>query len=183
MNSKHALLNIALLVAVLLPFLSWALSALGVPCHSLLDEDGLRWLFRHTADCLHSRLDACALCFVMMQGVMRRSHLLPLGHTFRQRRFYRFAAVYAVALISILVAALLPGSPLLSLTGGLQGSPLLQGLPFLGWFSFMVFCLCYGYRRGERWTDMLTFGFQRYPLILPLAVVISFCWQSLQYMI
>ena len=183
MNSKRHILEAALLLAAVLPFLSWALSALGVPCRSLLDGEGLRWLFRHAADCLRSRLDACALCFVLMQGVMRKSRLLPLGHTFRQRRFRRFAAVYGVVLVSILAVSLLPGSPLLSITGGIVGSPLMQGLPFLGWLSFMVFCLCYGFRRGERWTDMLTFGFQRYPLLLPLAVVVSFCYQCVEYIV
>ncbi|MBR1499293.1 MAG: hypothetical protein IJ615_06655 [Bacteroidaceae bacterium] len=180
MNSNERNFVCLLVVAALLPFLSWVLSVLGVPCRSLLDDEGLRWLFRHTSDCLHSRLVAFALCCLMMQGAIKQS-LLPLGKTFRQPRFYRYAAVYAVVLISILLAAVSPDSPLLSITGGLAGSPLLDGLLFLGWFSFIVFCLCYGHGKHEPWTKMLTHSIRRHPLAIPFAIVVSFCWQCIQY--
>ncbi|MCH5167992.1 MAG: AbgT family transporter [Prevotellaceae bacterium] len=172
-----------LVMAALLPFLSWVLSVLGVPCRSIFDDDGLRWLFRHAADCLHSRIVAFTLCCLMMQGVIRES-LVPFGKTFRQSRFYRFAAVYAVVFICILIAIAAPdNSPLLSITGGLVGSPLLDGLPFLGWFSFIVFCLCYGHNSHKSWAKMLTYTIRNHPLAIPFAVVTSFCWQCIEYML
>ena len=171
-----------LVLAALLPFLSWAMSALGAPCRSILDDEGLRWLFRHASDCLHSRLVMIVLCCTMMVGVIQKS-LLPFGKTFCQPRFYQYVAVYAVVLIAILLAALAPDSPLLSITGGLAGSPLLDGLFFLGWLSFMVFCLCYGHRGSEPWTEKLTYGIIRYPFAIPFAVVLSFCWQCFEYML
>lgn len=180
MSSNERNFACLLVVAALLPLLSWVLAALGVPCRSLLDDEGLRWLFRHASDCLHSRLVAFALCLLMMQGVIRQS-LLPLGNTFRQPRFYRCAAVYAAVLVSILLAAVSPDSPLLSITGGLVGSPLLDGLFFLGWLSFIVFCLCYGHGKHEPWTKMLTHSIRRHPLAIPFAIVVSFCWQCIQY--
>lgn len=190
MNNREALARqgqrafiLCLVLAALLPFLSWVMSALGLPCRSILDGEGLRWLFRHASDCLHSRLVMLALCCLMMQGVIQESHLFPLGRTFRELRFLRYVAVYAVVLIAILLAAVAPESPLLSITGGIAGSPLLDGLLFLGWFSFMVFCLCYGHNKQEPWTRMLTYGIRRHPLALPFAVVISFCWQCLEYMV
>ncbi|MBO4549658.1 MAG: hypothetical protein J5733_02910 [Bacteroidaceae bacterium] len=181
-NSERAFV-FCLVLAAVLPILSWVLSALGVPCKSILDDEGLRWLFRHASDCLHSRLVMLALCCTMMQGVIQKSRLLPLNKTLREPRFYRFAAVYAVVLILIFVAALSPESPLLSITGGLAGSPLVDGLFFLGWFTFMVFCLCYGHSKREPWIQMLTYGIRRHPLALPFAVAVSFCWQCIQYMI
>lgn len=183
MNNSQRAFVFCLVLAGLLPLLSWALSALGVPCRSILDDEGLRWLFRHANDCLHSRIVMLALCCTIMQGVIQKSRLLPLSRTFREPRFYRYAAVYAAILIVILLAALRPESPLLSITGGIAGSPLLDGLFFLGWFSFIVFCLCYGHSRRQPWIRMLTFGIRRHPLVLPFAVVISFCWQCIEYMV
>ena len=171
-----------LVLAALLPILSWALSALGAPCRSILDDEGLRWLFRHASDCLHSRLVMVVLCGTMMLGVIQKS-LLPFGKTFRQLRFYRYAAVYAIVFVLILLAALAPDNPLLSITGRLAGSPLLDGLLFLGWLSFMAFCLCYGHRGSEPWTEKLTYGISRYPLAIPFAIVVSFCWQCIVYML
>ena len=172
-----------LILAALLPFLSWVLSALGVPCRSILDDEGLRWLFRHINDCLHSRLVMCALCCLMMQGVIQKSGILPLGRAFRDPRFLRYLAIYAVVFIPILLAAAAPESPLRSITGGLAGSPLLDGLLFLGWFSFVVFCLCYGHTKYEPWTKMLTHGIRNHPLVIPFAIVLSFCWQCVEYMV
>ena len=182
MNNSERAFVVALVVAALLPFVSWVLSALGVPCRSILDEEGLRWLFRHINDCIHSRLVMCVLCCLMMQGVIKESGILPLGRAFRDTRFLRHLAVYAIVFIPILLAAAAPESPLLSVTGGLAGSPLLDGLLFLGWFSFIVFCLCYGHDKHESWTKMLTHGIRSYPLFIPLAIVLSFCWQCLAYM-
>ena len=183
MNNRERAFVLVLVIAAVLPFLSWVLSALGVPCRSILDDEGLRWLFRHVSDCLHSRLVMLALCCLIMQGVIQKSKLFPLGQTFRKPRFLRFTAVYAVVFIGILVAAMAPESPLLSITGGLAGSPLLDGLLFLGWFSFIVFCLCYGHTKNEPWPQMLTYGIRSHPLAIPFAIVVSFCWQCVQYML
>ena len=182
MNNKERAFVLCLVIAAVLPFLSWVLSALGAPCRSILDDEGLRWLFRHASDCLHSQLVMLALCCLMMQGVIQKSHLLPFVQTFRKPRFLGYSAVYAAILIPILVATVAPESPLRSITGGLAGSPLVDGLLFLGWFSFIVFCLCYGHTRREPWPRMLTYGIRRHPLAIPFAIVLSFCWQCIQYM-
>ena len=165
----------------LVVLLSWVLSALGVPCRSLLDGEGLRWLCRHAADSLHSRLVMLVLCCLMLLGAVQKS-LLPFGQTVRQSRFLRYVAVYLVVLIAILLAAIAPDSPLLSITGGIVGSPLMDGFPFLVWLSFLAFCLCYGHGKRESWMSMLTYGISRHPLAIPFAIVLSFCWQCLQYM-
>lgn len=183
MNNKVRAFVVCLVVAALLPFVSWVLSALGVPCRSILDADGLRWLFRHASDCLHSRLVMFALCCLMMQGVIKESGILPLGRAFLDQKFLRYTAVYAVVFLTILFAAAKPGSPLLSITGGIVGSPLMDGLLFLGWFSFIVFCLCYGHTKREPWWRMLTHGIRSHSLAIPFAIALSFCWQCLEYMI
>lgn len=180
-NSQRSFVG-CMVFAVLLPFLSWVLSALGVSCHSILDGDGLRWLFRHAGDCLHSQLLMLALCGLMLLGVVQGS-LLPFGQTIRNPRFIRFAVGYAVWLVAILSAASVSESPLLSITGGIAGSPLMDGLPFLAWLSLMVFCLCYGHGEREPWTAILTYGFRRYPIVIPFAIVLSFCWQCICYIL
>ena len=179
-NNKRAFVS-CLVLAAMLPFLSWVLSALGMPCRSLLDGEGLRWLCRHAADSLHSRLVMLVLCCLMLLGAVQKS-LLPFGQTVRQSRFLRYVAVYLVVLIAILLAAIAPDSPLLSITGGIVGSPLMDGFPFLVWLSFLAFCLCYGHGKRESWMSMLTYGISRHPLAIPFAIVLSFCWQCLQYM-
>lgn len=183
MNNNERGFSILLMLAALLPFLSWALSALGLPCRSILDDEGLRWLFRHLSDCLHSQLVMFVLCFLMMQGVIKESGILPLSRAFRDTKFLRYLAVYSVVLISVMLVAVAPDSPLLSVTGGIAGSPLLDGLPFFGWFSFIAFCLCYGHNKCESWPKMLTYGIRSYPLAIPFAIILSFCWQCIQYMI
>ena len=183
MNNNERNFTILLVVAALLPFLSWVLSALGVPCRSILDGEGLRWLARHVTDALHSRLVMFALCCLMMQGVIKESGILPLGEVLHDGRFWRMTGVYAVVFIGILAAAASPGSPLLSVTGGLAGSPLLDVLLLLGWLSFIIFCLCYGHGKREPWTRMLTHGLRTYPLSVPFAIVLSFCWQCVAYML
>ena len=183
MNNSERSFSILLMLAVLLPFLSWALSALGVPCRSILDGEGLRWLFRHVSDCLHGQFVMFALCCLMMQGVIKKSEILPLGRTIRDTKFLLYFAVYSIVFISIILAATTTDSPLLSITGGLAGSPLLDGLLFLGWFSFIVFCFCYGHNKSEPWPKMLTHGIRTYPLAIPFAIVLSFCWQCILYMI
>lgn len=182
MNNKERAFVLCLVLAALLPFLSWVLSALYVPCRSILDGEGLRWLFRHASDCLHSRLVMFVLCLQMLSGVIQKS-MVPFGKTIRQPRFHRYAAVYVIVLTLILLASVDPDSPLLSITGGITDSPLLDGLPFLAWLSFMAFCLCYGHNKRESWIGMLTHGIRSYPLAIPLAIVISFCWQCIDYMI
>ena len=182
MNNRERAFACCLVLAAVLPFLSWVLSALGVPCRSILDSEGLRWLFRHASDCLHSRLVMIVLCCLMLLGVIKKS-MLPLGKTFRQPRFLRYAAVYAVVLIAILLAAMAPDSPLLSITGGIAGSPFLDGLFFLVWLSFMLFGLCYGHNKSEPWPKLLTYGIRSHPLALPFAIVVSFCYQCIQYML
>ena len=116
MNNNERNFTILLALAASLPFLSWVLSALGVPCRSILDDDGLRWLFRHVSDCLHSRLVMFALCCLMMQGVIKQSGILPLGRAFRDPRFLRYLAIYSIVFLTILIAAIAPSSPLLSVT-------------------------------------------------------------------
>jgi len=137
MNNSERSFSILLMLAVLLPFLSWALSALGVPCRSILDGEGLRWLFRHVSDCLHGQFVMFALCCLMMQGVIKKSEILPLGRTIRDTKFLLYFAVYSVVFISIILAATTTDSPLLSITGGLAGSPLLDGLLFLVGFRLL----------------------------------------------
>lgn len=182
MNNKERAFVIALVIAVLLPFVSWVLSALGVPCRSILDDEGLRWLFRHVSDCLHSRLVMFALCCLMMQGVIKESGILPLGRAFQDPKFLRYTVIYAAVFLTIVFAAISPSSPLLSITGGFAGSPFLDGLLFLGWFSFIVFCLCYGHSEKKPWPKMLTHGIRNHPLAIPFAIVLSFCWQCIMYM-
>jgi len=182
MNNRERAFVLCLVLAALLPFLSWVLSALAVPCRSILDGEGLRWLFRHASDCLHSRLVMLVLCLQMLIGAIQKS-LLPLGKTISQPRLLRYAAVAVVVLILILLASVAPDSPLLSITGGIADSPLLEGLPFLAWLSLMAFCLCYGHSKREPWIGMLTHGIRRYPHAIPFAVVVSFCWQCVEYMI
>ena len=94
MNRHERNFVCVLIAAALLPFLSWVLSALGVPCRSLLDDEGLRWLYSHASDSLRGFLVTFALCCVIMQGVINRCGILPLSRTFRDRRFYRLAFVY-----------------------------------------------------------------------------------------
>ena len=118
MNNNERNFVILLVLAFMLPILSWALSALGVHCRSILDDEGLRWLFRHVSDCLHSRLVMFALCCLMMQGVIKESGILPLGRAFRDPKFLRYLAVYAVVFLTILFAAIAPDSPLLAVLQG-----------------------------------------------------------------
>lgn len=183
MNSKERLLVGTLTAAASLPFISWLFSAVGLPCRSILDGEGLRWLFRHGGDCLGGRLMTFAFCGVVLLGAAKRSGLLPLSRAVRRPRMIRYAVICAIVLCLFLLLALSAESPLLSLTGGIAGSPFLDGLPLLTWTVAVSFCLCYGQSDGIPLSDMLTYGLRRYPIVLVLAAVVSFVILCVTYMI
>ena len=106
-----------------------------------------------------------------------------VGYSILSAMLYRCGNSYIALRGVSYVAAIAPESPLLSITGGLAGSPLLDGLLFLGWFSFIVFCLCYGHSEKKPWPQMLVHGIRSHPLAIPFAIVLSFCWQCISYMI
>lgn len=174
-------------VAVCLLPASWMLSAFGVPCRSLISDEGLRWLFHHMAELTATPLTACTLVYATAAGALRLcmrvhargKHPMALATTLA-------AALALVALLGL--AALLPQSPLLGITGHLWPSPLLHGLPFVGGLALLALALTYAATAGcltsaRQMALWLTLGIRRHAAWAVVAMLLSFIHGVLHYML
>lgn len=126
---------VALLVALLLPGVSWLVWSFGAPVDSLFTDEGLRWLFRHALPlCFDETLFVCILAG-SAYGVWSLSLRHPSIPSVRRRAMLT-ALCTGVCMLGVLsLAAFHPSSPLLSINGTLRHSPFSQGF-------FPLFFLC-----------------------------------------
>lgn len=178
-------LSAAVFVAVVLPFVSWILSAVGLPVGSLLSDDGLRWLFIHMPEQFAN--------YYVIVSVMAISAYASLEyvHWGETESIYRTPLVVCFVLalfmdVLLLLAAFHPHSPLISLTGRLNPSPFLHGLPFVLCFGLMFVAYVYGVLT-HRITSVSTFraflssGFERYGALMVLSMLLSFIFFCIRY--
>ncbi|MCF0196830.1 MAG: hypothetical protein HUK03_06300 [Bacteroidaceae bacterium] len=157
---------VVLLVALLLPMVSWLLAAFGYPVHSLISEEGLRWLFsrglRVSFSVPAQHVILCLLAASTLVSVCRNSRLYPRSHL----------ALALVAVLTLLLGGVLcwlawgVGSPLLNVTGNLFPiSPFLEGLPAVVSLCVSFLAMVYAYAQGQvsdlrQFTRLLTVGFR-----------------------
>lgn len=191
MRSKHKaagwVLTLLSSVAVCLLPASWMLSAFGVPCNSLISDEGLRWLFHHLSELTATPLTACTLVYAMAAGALRLC--LRIHAQGRQPLALATTLMAALALVTLLgLSALLPQSPLLGITGGLWPSPLLHGLPFMGGWALLALALTYAAAAGRltsarQMAQWLTLGIRRHAAWVVAAMLLSFIHGVLHYML
>ena len=185
-NFLSYLILLLLVVAVMLPIISWILSALGFDCKSLLSEEGWRWIFYNIPV-------ACANKW----NVLCISSIIGLGSVIRCGIFDRKTkkdtnALYLVSIVLVLLVALLfvialhPHSPLLSVTGEIKNSPFIHGLPTVFIWCVIFLSILYAFQTQrintiEDFSDLFTYGIRRFSSIIVIAMFLSFVTRCIAY--
>lgn len=144
-------------------------------------DELLRYLWLHGTECAASELLVYTILLLTAIGSVLRSRILSV------RDQDGIVAAIVVALISnaVLVAtALLPGSPLLGVTGRIFPSPWSNGL----FQSLCMECILVSFvfgmvsgtvHSGRDALELITYGIARWPWAILLAMVVSFFINSL----
>lgn len=181
------LLIILCLTAFLIPFLSWMLAAFDIPVNSLLSDEGWRWTFTHGMDAFWNYGLQFLILLLTTIGVLEYVITRSRGSIHR-KALYASSFVALFLLCLLLMAALLPQSPLLSLTGGLRYSPFIYGLPMALCFIAIISSLIYGLMArciqslGD-FADFVSYGLHRHAIWIVIAMMISYQYQSILYIL
>lgn len=175
------------IVAVTLPFISWILSALGLPVDNMLSDDGLRWFFLHMPEPF---MNYYVVLFILSLSALASLQYVRFGEEERSSRVSLTVCFVLAFLIDalLLLAALHPRSPLISLTGRLFPSPLLHGLPFVLCFGIILVAFVWGLLTRQL-TSLTTYrlflseGFRRYGSLMVAAMLVSFICYCVRYVI
>jgi len=144
-------------------------------------DELLRYLWLHGTECAASELLVYTILLLAAIGSVLRSKILIV------RDPDGIIAAIVVAIIAnamLFAAALLPGSPLLGVTGSVFPSPwsngLFQSLCIECILISFVFGLVSGTVHSVRDAlDLVTYGISRWPWAILLAMVVSFFVNSL----
>ena len=149
-----ALVVVLLAAWLLLILVSWLIAA-AMPqsaVHSLLSNEGLRWLFGSLMQNLTTPVLPALLLLSMGWGCLDASGLLQLHSptTYRQRFALRLVAIeLAVIVVALLLLTAIPHAPLLSATGVLIPSSFSDSLLPLVCVIVIITSLTYGYASGK----------------------------------
>ena len=136
----------------------------------------LRYLWLHGTECAASELLVYTILLLSAIGSVLRSRILVV------RDQDGMVAAIVVAIITnavLLAAALLPGSPLLGVTGSVFPSPWSNGL----FQSLCIECILVSFvfglvsgtiHSGRDALELVTHGVSRWPWAILLAMVVSF---------
>lgn len=180
------LILLLLVVAVMLPIFSWILSALGFDCKSLLSEEGWRWIFYNIPIACANRWTTLCLCAMIGMGSIIRCGILDRKKKEDANALYLVLIVLVLLLAIILLSALHPHSPLLSITGQLKNSPFIQGLPTVFIWCVIFLSILYAIqtrrvRTVEDFSDLLTYGIRRFASVLVVVMLLSFVTRCVLY--
>ena len=189
MNKNKVLSYLILLlvvIAVMLPVFSWILSALGFDCKSLLSEEGWRWIFYNIPLACANKWNVLCFSSVIGVGSIIRCGILD-RKTPKDLNALYFVSVILVLLIAVLLlSALHPHSPLLSVTGEVRNSPFIQGLPTVFVWCVIFLSILYALQTQrvksiDDFADLFTYGIRRFPSILVIAMLFSFVTRCIAY--
>lgn len=180
------LILLLLVVAVMLPIFSWILSALGFDCKSLLSEEGWRWIFYNIPIACANRWTTLCLCAMIGMGSIIRCGILDRKKKEDANALYLVMIVLVLLLAIILLSALHPHSPLLSITGQLKNSSFIQGLPTVFIWCVIFLSILYAIqtrrvRTVEDFSDLLTYGIRRFAPVLVVVMLLSFVTRCVLY--
>ena len=144
-------------------------------------DELLRYLWLHGTECAASELLVYTILLLMAIGSVQRSRILKV----RDQDGIVAAIIVAVNINALLLAAaLLPGSPLLGVTGNVFPSPWSNGLFQSLCLECIIVSFVFGLVSGTLHSardilELLTHGIARWPWAILLAMVSSFLINSL----
>jgi p-aminobenzoyl-glutamate transporter AbgT len=170
----------------MLPIISWMLSALGYDCKSLISEEGWRWVFYNIPIACANRWTTLCISIIIGCGSVIRSGIL---HPQKKKEFNSLYIVLFVLVILtsvLLLCALHPHSPLLSVTGQIKNSPFIHGLPtILIWciifLSTLYALLAQHIKTMDDFSDLFTYGIKKFSSVIVIAMLLSFIISCLIY--
>ena len=180
------LILLLIVVSFMLPVSSWMLSALGFDCRSLLSEEGWRWLFYNVPLVFVNKWSVLCLSIIIALGSVIRSGILYPKKKKDFNALYLVLIVMAFLVTVLLISALHPHSPLLSITGEIKNSPYIQGLPTVVIWCVIFLSSLYAVQSQriktiEDFSDLFTYGIRRFSSIIVIAIFLSFIISCLTY--
>ena len=180
------LILLLMVVAVMLPIISWILSVIGFDCKSLLNEEGWRWIFYNIPIACANRWTTLCLSIIIGIGCVIRSGIL---HPQKKKEFHTLYIVSVVLVIltaTLLLCALHPHSPLLSVTGQIKNSPFIHGLPTIFiwcviFLSMLYALLAQHVKTMEDFSDLFTYGIKKFSSVIVFAMLLSFVISCFTY--
>ena len=190
-----AFLTVGLLAAQALLFLvSWLVTAMmpDMAVHSLLSSEGIRWFFGSFVSNVASPLLVWLLILAMAISVLvdtrlvhdvRRLSALP----YRPRFALQFVAIeFFLFIVVVMMTALVPHAPLLSVTGQLFPSSFSRSMIPMIAFCIILMSVTYGLLSGKMksWDDVfrsITRGVSRVAPLILVYIVAAELFCSLMY--
>ena len=162
------------------------LSALGYDCKSLISEEGWRWVFYNIPIACANKWTTLCISIIIGCGSVIRSGIL---HPQKKKEFnalYIVSFVLVILTAALLLSALHPHSPLLSVTGEVRNSPFIQGLPTVFIWCVVFLSILYAVQTEriktiEDFTDLLTFGIRKFSSVIVIAMLLSFTVRCITY--
>lgn len=180
------LILLLIVVAMMLPIISWMLSAMGFDCKSLLSEEGWRWIFYNIPIACANKWNVLCISSIIGVGSIIRCGILD-RKTKKDAKVLYFVSFVLVLLIAILlVCALHPHSPLLSVTGELKNSPFIHGLPTVFIWCVIFLSILYAVftqriKTIEDFSAMFTHGIRSLSSVIVIAMLLSFIVRCIAY--
>ena len=175
-----------LLAAIVIPVLSWVFSVFGLPCNSLFSDEGYRWVFLNIPESVATHGMISFVCFVVAYGALRRCGLFGRRGERHSAATLVFLFILVVFAFLLAAAALYSESPLLSVTGTLEHSAYLHGLPFAVSLSLTLASVSFGILSGSvrnmsHLVDVLTYGISHYSKCLLLGFLVTLVYKECCY--
>lgn len=139
---------------------SWLGSVYGLPVRNVLSMEGMRWCVANVDANFHASYADRTVLLLLSAGMCQESgvtacvrqllHDAPHRLTLRQRRAVQFTLLSAALMLAAGAGVvLMPESPLLSVTGHYEGSPLQHNLAALLLLLLFALSLIYGMLSGR----------------------------------
>ena len=169
--------------------LAWVMALLGVDVGNVLSSEGLRWLFGHSMRDIPATVVYVPVLALMTWGGISESglwHDLRSGENVRQMAVVLLLA--ALMLLPLLCWLLMPGSPMLTATGRVCGSPLALGAASYILCVAIIVCTIYARMtlRIEGFSLTLSFWgrcISIHAVWIPLIMLLIFYIQILKYIL
>ena len=180
------LILLLIVVSVMLPIFSWMLSALGFDCKSLLSEEGWRWIFYNIPIACVNKWNVLCISSIIGLGCVICSGILDRKTKKDINALYSVSIVLVLLVVVLLIIALHPHSPLLSVTGEIKNSPFIHGLPTVSiWFVILLSSL-YAIQTQraktiEDFSGLLTYGVRRFSSVIVIVMLLSFVTRCIAY--
>lgn len=162
------------------------LSAMGFDCKSLLSEEGWRWIFYNIPIACANKWNVLCISSIIGVGSVIRCGILDRKTKKDINALYLVSFVLVLLIGVLLVTALHPHSPLLSVTGEVRNSPFIQGLPTVFIWCVVFLSILYAVQTEriktiEDFTDLLTFGIRKFSSVIVIAMLLSFTVRCITY--